>query len=184
MKTATFVLMAFLSAFSFGQSDAEVEKILVAASRERMSQINDAWFHDGEYLPIIQSQYVLSQLNIHDEETWSNLAWMCQNTEQYDAQLAIVHKFSRLNSTYADGPYYEAQFYYLKKAFAKIPALLEPAIKLSPRPDDNAYRFLAHSYEKLGYLEDALRIWDMYIKLNPKDRVAVANRKKIQSKIK
>jgi tetratricopeptide (TPR) repeat protein len=145
-----------LSGIGNCQSEAEVEKLLISSAREKMCQINDAWFHDGEYLPIIQSQFVLSELNIHDEETWSNLAWMCQNTEQFDAQLAIVHKFSRLNSKYGDGPYYEAQFYYLKKAYAKIPALLEPALKLKPPPDNNAYRFLAHSYEKMGYFSDFL----------------------------
>ena len=73
---------------------------------------------------------------------------------------------------------------FAKKLYAKVPALLEPLISKTPPPDPNAFRFLAHSYNKMGYYEDALRVWDAYIKIKPKDLQAIANRKGVAEKMK
>lgn len=183
MKALTLAFLAValpVSAQDPSQDDQSVA-ILVAA-RARMMRQNDAWFKDGEYLPAIQNLEVLVGTNPHDEESWSNLSWMYMNIERGDLQWITTRRFSRENPTYQDALYYEAEFLYMKKAYAKIPAILEPVIG-SGRPDNNVYRFLAHSYTKLGYYKDALRVWDAFIKVNPKDGQAIANRARVADKL-
>ncbi len=163
--------------------DRQTAAILFSA-RERMSQQNEAWFHDGEYLAVIQNQTILVTLDPHDEETFSNLQWMYGNVEKYDWEWSIGKLFAIQNPTYSDAPYYEAQFLFLHHAYAKIPALLEPTLSRQPPPDANIFRFLAHSYDRLGYVEDCVRVWDAMLKLHPNDGPAKANRAKAAAKLK
>lgn len=177
---AHFVAAAILVSLpAMGQEDAADVNEIVLSARNRISQNNDVWFRDGEFLPVIQSQNVLAEVNPHDEESWSNLEWMYFNISSIDMQWLVCRRFRQQNLNYADGPYYEAKLFYFNKSYAKVPALLEPSLKMTPPPDGNVFRFLAHSYEKMGYYEDSLRVWDMYLKGNPKDSQAQKNRDKV-----
>ena len=53
----------------------------------------------------------------------------------------------------------------------------------APAPDDNAFRFLAHAYNKMGYYEDALRVWDAFLKVRPNVGQAKANRAKVAASL-
>lgn len=148
-----------------------------------MLRQNDAWFKDGDYLPVIQNLEILVAVNKFDEESWSNLSWMYMNVERGDLQWVTARRFTRENPTYHDALYYEAEFLYMKKAYAKIPGLLEPVLASKGRPDNNMFRFLAHSYNKMGYYKDSLRVWDAYIAINPADAQAKANRARVAERL-
>ncbi|MBS1723024.1 MAG: hypothetical protein JSS66_08740 [Armatimonadetes bacterium] len=156
---------------------------VLASARERINRDNDAAYNDGNFQVVIQNQRTLAELDPHDEETWSNLAWMYGNIEHYTDEWLTCRRFAKNNAAYADGPYYEAQFFYFHKVYGKVPALLEPVLKMNPAPDPNAFRFLAHSYDKLGYSQDSLRVWDLYLAKRPDDRQAKINRDRVAAKL-
>ena len=161
-----------------GGPQSQTEDIL-AYMRGRINRQNDAWFHDGDFVPVIQNQEILVQIDPQDEDTWSSLVWMYQNVEDPQMEWLTAKRFAAANPTYSDSNYYEALFLFRHRMYAKVPALLEPAIKFVPPADANCYRLLAHSYTRMGYLADSLRVWDAYIKINPNDGQAKVNRKKV-----
>ncbi|MBS1714470.1 MAG: hypothetical protein JST30_09060 [Armatimonadetes bacterium] len=157
---------------------------ILAAARDRMYAENDAVFPDGHFLINIMNLAVLAEIDPSDEETWSNLEWLYMSVQKYDLQWATDRRFAINNKAYADGPYYEAQMMFKFKAYAKVPALLEPVIAMTPPPDANAFRTLAHSYSRLGYFADCVRVWDVYIKIHPEDGQAKLNREKAAKNLK
>lgn len=157
---------------------------IMAAARERMMHECDTWFGYGDFLLVISNQEILVAAEPMDEENTSLLVWMYMNIERPDLQWSAACRFADQNPAYVDAKYYEAEFLFAKKMYAKIPALLEPVIAKTPPPDANAFRFLAHSYNRMGYYEDAIRVWDALIKINPKDGQALVNRSNVLKKIK
>lgn len=153
----------------------------MTAVNDRLSTQADAWFEDGEFPRALQLLRVHYELVPNDYEVATNLGWMLENTEQFDEALAVYVRYKNENPKDPDGTFPEANFYYMKKLYAKVPALLEPSI---PRkPHGNSYRILAHSYERLNMFKDSVRIWDIYIRLNPNDEAARNNRKRVASKM-
>ncbi|MBX3118242.1 MAG: hypothetical protein KF784_04195 [Fimbriimonadaceae bacterium] len=160
-----------------------VEEIWDTAAN-RMSNQNDKWFKDGDFPKCIQSLRMLNLLFPKDEDIATNLGWLLESTEQQTEALAVYVRFRNQNPTDPNATYPEANFYFMKKAYAKVPPLLEKSIKRSPTPHANTYRILAHSYDRLGRLTDAKRVWQAYLKINPSDEAAKANLRKVENKIK
>ena len=95
--------------------------------------------------------------------------------------LALYVEYRKTNPMQIGSSFPEANFYFQHKAYAKVPGLLEPRIgKLS---DPNSYRLLAHSYERLGMLTDAKRIWEAYIVRAPEDAPAKNNLERVSKKL-
>ena len=180
---APFLVLLALPSVSQEAKSGATDRILSSA-RDRMVRQNDAWFHEGVFLPVIQNQEILVALDPNDEETWSVLSWMYQNIEDPGSQWVTTRRFAQANPTYVDAKYYEAEFLFAKKMYAKVPSLLEPLVKSDPPPDANVFRFLAHSYNRMGYYEDALRVWDAYLKSHPNDGQAKVNRQRVADTIK
>ncbi|HRK21413.1 MAG TPA: hypothetical protein PLX06_06375 [Fimbriimonadaceae bacterium] len=149
---------------------------------DRMEKQNDAWFDQGDFPRCIQSLRLMNSVFPTDYESATSLGWLLESTEQYDEALIAYIKFGKDNLGHPEGPYPEANFYFMRRLYAKVPALLEPTIKQKPHP--NSYRILAHSYEKLGLLADSKRVWDTYIELSPDDGAAKNNRARVEKKIK
>ncbi|MCW5936419.1 MAG: tetratricopeptide repeat protein [Fimbriimonadaceae bacterium] len=148
----------------------------------RMEELNDAWFRDGEFPRINQSLRFLVEADPRDEERASDLIWMLGNVEERTEAFAYAIRFKNANPDYADAAYYEAQLWFNAKAYTRVVPLLEPALRMTPPPHVNALRFLAHSYNRLGYYEDAVRVWDMVVHRNPNDGAAKKNRADILKK--
>jgi hypothetical protein len=108
---------------------------------------------------------------------------MLGNIELYDEQLAVAVEFRRNNPKYPDAPLPEAEFYFLKRAYAKVPNLLEAQLKLKPAPHPNVFRTLAHSYEKLSYFADSKRVWEAYLRSYPGDDAAKRNMERVTKKL-
>ncbi|MEQ1821821.1 MAG: hypothetical protein ABL949_04895 [Fimbriimonadaceae bacterium] len=182
-RTFGIIAALVLAQITFGQT---VEKkrmdVINDIIYNRMVDQSDAWWEDGDYPRIINMMWLLFIANPNDYEAATNLGWMLANIERYDDELAVYVKYRVSNPNNAEASFPEANFYFQKKAYAKVPPLLEASIKKSPHA--NSYRILAHSYDKLGLLQDAKRVWQAYLTKNPNDETAKNNLKKIEAKIK
>jgi len=159
-----------------------VARILEAADARSMNQ-SDFWFKDGDFPQVIQVLRYRAKLHPEDYEISTDLGWMLGNIELYDEQLAVAVEYRRNNPNYVDGPLPEAEFYYMKRAYGKVPNLLESQIGLKPPPHPNTFRNLAHSYEKLSYFADSKRVWEAYLKIYPGDEAAKRNLERVEKKL-
>ena len=163
------------------QIDLKTENKTLEAAVDRISEQVDYWFDRGDFPRVVAALKALYELDTKDEESLENLGWMLENMEKHDEALAYYVRFRKEHPEVRDAPYYEANFYFKKKLYARIPALLEPILERKPHP--NVYRVLAHSYEKMGQLENSLRVWEAYIGVHPEDGQAKVNRDRVKGKL-
>lgn len=184
------VLAVGLAAFFLGTAEAKKQptkadqarlKRIMDLADVRLSTQADTWFTDGDYPRAVSILRYRAALDPKNYEIHTDLGWMLENIERWSEALAVYIKFRKANPSDPDAGLPEANFYYLKKAYAKVPPLMEEAIKKQPHP--NAFRILAGSYERMGLLEDAKRVWDRYIGLHPNDAQAKVNRERVIKKI-
>lgn len=149
---------------------------------KRSVMISDLWFKDGEFPKCIQLLKFRAELWPNDYDVYTDLGWMFENIHHWDEALAIYVRYRVQNPNDKEAPYPEAQFYFMKKAYAKVPALLEPTLAAKPHPD--SFRILAHSYERMGLLTDSLRIWKQYLAFKPDDDAAKNNLTRVEAKMK
>jgi tetratricopeptide (TPR) repeat protein len=176
-RTKLFFIAAVLVAMAcaFGTPPKRTQAILDVVKVRARAQ-GDVWFGDGDYPRCIQSLTVLHELFPHDYTLTTDLGWMYGNVENYGSELAVYVAYRQAFPSDPEAKFPEAFFYFRKRAYAKVPPLLEPSLKLkSPQPD--SYRLLANSYKRLGLLTDSLRVWDSYLKLYPHDQTAIKNEK-------
>jgi tetratricopeptide (TPR) repeat protein len=152
------------------------------AVNERISRQSDVWFKDGDYPRAVQLLRFHYSLDPSDYEVGTNLGWMLENIEQWDQALAVYIQLRTSNPKNLDDAWPEANYYYMKKAYAKVPPILEPTIK-GHDPQPNIYRTLAHAYEKMNMFSDCKRVWQLYISKHPEDGTAKANLDRVTKKL-
>lgn len=151
------------------------------AMNNRMVEQNDFWFKKGDFPRCIQLMRIQAELAPGDHETVSNLGWLLESTQQFDEALAVYVRHRLRNPNDPEAPFYEADFYFKRKAYAKVPPLLEPTLAKKPHP--NSFRTLAHAYEKLGLLQDSRRVWQQLLKITPNDPAAKLNLQRVVRKL-
>jgi tetratricopeptide (TPR) repeat protein len=162
-------------------SQERIDAIWDSAMNRIVQQV-DIWFDDGEFPIAIQAIRIQYELEPQDYEIATNLGWMLENIEENDKALVVYQDYRQKNPNNPDASFPEAHFYFRKREFEKVPPLLEPAIQ-NGRPHPNAYRTLAHAYERLEKLQDSARVWQTYIALAPGDETAKKNLERVQKKI-
>lgn len=176
----------------FSVALAEVASASTQASKQRLDAIWDAvddrvahqidvWFDDGDYPKSIHMLDFEATYSPHDYDVVTNLGWMQENIEEWDAALNTYKTYWKNNPNDRDRALPEAQYLFGRKRYAEIPSLVEPVLNLKPHP--NNYRILAHSYEKLKKLQDARRVWNLLIAIDPKDDTAKKNLSRVEKKI-
>lgn len=185
MKIFTTILGMGLAAAALAgpppwRNDERQQSIWNAAHNRFVDQL-DYWFEDGDYPRCIQLLRVLSDLEPENYHLATDLGYLLESIEEHDAALAVYVKFRNDNPTYPDATFPEANFYFKRKIYAKVPSLLEPSLAL--RPHGNSFRLLGHSYERMGLLMDAKRVWTAYLAVNPTDEPAKNNLRRINEKI-
>lgn len=150
---------------------------------DRINRQTDVWFIDGDFPRVINLCRVMYALYPSDYEIATNLGWMLENIERWDEALAVYIKFRTENADDPDAAWPEANFYYMKKAYNKIPPILEPTLKMAHKPHPNNYRTLAHAYERMNQLADCQRIWKAYLMIAPDDAPAKNNLSRVEKKI-
>lgn len=174
--------LALLGMMSSGPSSDRLDQIWSYA-QDRMERQHDVWFDDGDFPATIQILRFEVQLSPHNYDTVTNLGWMQENIQEWgDAEQTYV-RYRMLNGEDPDGPLPLADYYFRRKNYTRIPDLLEPAITRTPPPHPNAFRILAHAYEKTGKLQDAERVWKQYVAIAPGDLTAKANLSKVEKKL-
>ena len=164
-----------------GAPEGRVDAIMAFAN-DRLSTQIDALFEDGDFPAVIQLLKIQAEAYPADYDVWTNLGWMQENVQEWDAALATYLRYKRQNPQDPDRALPEANFYFMRKLFAKVPPLMEPAIK-SGKTHANAYRILARSYEKQEMLPDALRVYKALVARDPNDLSAKANVRRVEGKM-
>jgi tetratricopeptide (TPR) repeat protein len=148
---------------------------------DRMTDQSDIWFDAGDYLSAINILRFENKEAPADYEYATNLGWMLENVENYDQALVVYIRYRKDNAGIPDAPFPEANFYFSRKAYVKVPPLLQASIPQHPHP--NSYRLLAHAYERLGLLPDALKVWKQLVSDHPEDDAAKVNLKKTENRL-
>ncbi len=175
-------VFAAVTAFAQQPNQARVDAIWNAAA-DRINSQNDVWFEDGDFPRVINLCKVMYALYPADYEVATNLGWMLENIEKWDEALAVYIRFRTENAKDPDAAWPEANFYYMKKAYQKVPPILEPTLKMSRKPHPNTFRTLAHAYERMNQLRDSKRIWQAMIQVFPDDAPAKNNLNRVEKKI-
>lgn len=186
MKKVTLLLAALmLSPFGLAQettTSAGTNEILSAAY-QRLGDQRDYWFNDGEFPLSTHSLRFQVEWTPHDYDLVTSMGWMYGNMEMHGLEIATYQHFRDRFPEDPEAHYPLAEFYFKKRAYAHVVAILEPSMKLGTKPHANSYRLLAHSYDRLGYFQQSVAVWDTYIKLAPDDKAAVLNRDKTRKKL-
>lgn len=159
------------------------ERAIWQHAQGRLEQQIDIWFEDGEFPKAIQALRLENDLFPSNYEVATNLGWMQENVQDYVSATATYERYLKLNPQDPDAGLPLATMLLNRKQYDRIPSLLEPAIKRKPAPHPNTFRVLAHAHERLGHLKDSKRVWETYIKVNPKDETAKANLRRVEGKI-
>lgn len=178
------VLLAAVSSAQFEKmiSTPGSKKIAIAVY-DRVGTEKDSMFDDGEFPAIINilSWEVLWRPN--DYQTVTDLGYMYGNVERKDLELATYIRYRQAYPGVAEASYPEAEFYFKNRSYKQVVALLEPTIKMNPKPHPNTYRLLAHGYDRLGMYKESIATWETYIALAPDDAAAKLNRDKVKAKL-
>jgi tetratricopeptide (TPR) repeat protein len=189
MKAFTLVVFAALAASGFAGTPARSAQkapqsrvdTIMGFANDRMSTQIDAMFDDGDFPAVIALLRVQAEAYPSDYDVWTNLGWMQENIQAWDTALATYARYRRQNANDPDAALPEATFYFNRKLFAKVPPLMEPAIKGNCHP--NAFRILARSYEKQNMLTDAARVYKALTVRDPNDGTAKVNLKRVEGKL-
>ena len=183
-RLAAFIGLSALTiaAFARGPVQPDRTETILRLVRERASQQHDIWFELGDYPRAVASLKLLHELFPHDYALVTDLGWMQENIEQYGDAISIYVSYRKAWPDDPEAYFPEAQFYYNERLYAKVPAIIEPSLKLATRPHPNSYRILASSYEHMGLYADSLRIWDLYLSFAKNDGQAKVNRAKVERK--
>jgi tetratricopeptide (TPR) repeat protein len=183
-RTACALIVLLASGIALGQSTHELRMNAIwGAVRERVDRQNDKWFDDGDYPRCIQALLIAQPLFPSDYEIATSLGWLLESIQVPDQALAVYSRYRKDNPNDADAAEPEATFYFKRKAYAKVPPLLEPTLNAAKRPHPNSFRILAHAYERLGQLRDSKRIWELYLESAPNDEAAKRNLSRVVGKI-
>lgn len=174
--------LAVGSAFAQQPNKSRVDAIWNHAV-DRLNTQTDIWFEDGDFPRVINLCKVMYALYPADYEVATNLGWMLENIEKWDEALAIYIKFRTENAKDPDSAWPEANFYYMKKAYQKVPPILEPTMKMARKPHPNSFRTLAHAYERMNQLQDSKRVWQSMIQTFPDDAPAKNNLNRVEKKL-
>jgi tetratricopeptide (TPR) repeat protein len=178
-------ILALATLFTVAQARDLREDTIWSAAHARFDAQTDRWFSDGDYPRCIQMLRVMHEIWPSDYETTTNLGWMLGNVEQPDEELAVYKAYRSAYPTDPEAAYPEAEFFYMKKQYDKVPPLIDHTLAKKPHP--NSFRILAHSYEKLGKLQDAKRVWEMLIAMYPNEQAIETSKmhlRQVEAKIK
>jgi pentatricopeptide repeat protein len=95
---------------------------------------------------------------------------------------AVLMDLYRNNPKNADASFPIAHFHFRRSNYLETVRFLAPSIQMSPRPHPNTYRTLALAYERLGRLEEAIKVWDLMLSFM-EDGAAVNNRERVRRKL-
>lgn len=147
-------------------------------AEQRAQRQLDIWFKNGDFPRCVQLLNFRAKLFPSNYVISTDYGWMLENIDEAPRALQEYVRFRKQNPADPDGAYPEANYYFMRKQYDRVPPLLEPT--LAKRPHPNSYRLLAHSYERLGKLSESARTWRALLARTPDDGAAKNNLSRVE----
>ncbi len=162
---AAIVLILCLLACGQCQAQSEppqesIERVQAMYGRlhERLWEVDDHFWHQGEYERCIATLRLITAFDPWDTEAYSGGAWLMQNQLRDDEAEAYLLQGLESNRD-SFSIYFElGYFYYMRSRFVEAIGNLEKAV-VFPETPLFVWHLLAHSYEHEGLNWEALNIW-------------------------
>ena len=125
--------------------------------RDRLWQIDDDFWHRGEFERCIATMRLITALDPRDVEAYADTAWLLQNQLRDDEAEAFLLEGLANNPDIYDLYFDLGYYYYMHQRFAEAVAKLEAAVTFDV--PSMVWHLLAHAYEHAGDPGEAFNIW-------------------------
>ena len=138
---------------------ASLEKLqeMFGLLRDRLWEVDDYFWHRGEFERCIATLRLISAVDPRDAEAYSSGAWLMQNQLRDDEAEAYLIQGLANNPDVYDLYWELGYFYYMHERFPEAIANLEIAVGFDVPPF--VWHLLAHAHEHAGDRSTALAIW-------------------------
>lgn len=159
---------------------AEVIQAIYDRILEKLDARADADWHTGEFARYVRLARLMAELCPTCEETYTNGAWLMESLERHDEAVAFYRLGISRNPKSAYLHYDLAHFLFRHDRFAE--AL--PYAQEATRAGDIwvSWHLLAHTYEALGRLDEAIETWEADLKKWPNDEPAKQNLRRLRTR--
>jgi tetratricopeptide (TPR) repeat protein len=208
----TLFLLACLSGGAFAQGDDGGAQLRQRAPRviehaEEPTNVNediiawlnrkaDKYWHDGDYEGAVNCLNLITILEPHRIEAydgawyllWSMAVSAEQENKKTDAEkyhqraVKVLERGTLYNPNVYDIYYEFGQYYWATKQYEKARVYLARAAQFKDAPVP-VKRNWAHACERSGDLKACVEVWQMMLKENPTDAVALNNLRRVQAKM-
>jgi tetratricopeptide (TPR) repeat protein len=168
------VLFAAANTVAGSVTRSEIESLANVKETFRLAcdylwQLDDYYWHQGQYERCIAILRLITQLDPHDTDAYGSGAWLMQNQlRDGEAELFLLEGLRNNQDVY--DIYFELGFFcYLHERFEEAISYLENALCLDPPA--RVYHLLAHCYEHVGDIAQAINVWTICESAEPENLV-------------
>lgn len=157
----------------------------------------DVHYHAGEFAQSANIFQILHGMHPDDTNLARNWAWMLGNAEEFDEAFSVMISYRLMHPSDVWAALGEAELFVQKAReedrvprigpsetgsplWWRVPPLLEPHLEKRDIPL-TAFTFLSASYEKVGLLREALRVWEIRKARFPDDPACTPNISRLQN---
>jgi tetratricopeptide (TPR) repeat protein len=140
--------------------------------------MSDRYFHVGDYESAVRMHYGSIALDPHFVEAYSVAAWLLDSMDRTEEALSLLENGFKLNRSSYQLPFDIGFILTRHKKFEEAVKWYEIASAL-PGPFWVKHA-LAKAYERVGRLEDALRVWRDRLNEAPEDAVVKHNYERVK----
>lgn len=148
-----------------------------AGIRDHLWELNDEYWHHGDYDRCIKILRLITEVDPHDVEAYDCAAWLLQNQFRDDEAEKLLAKSIANNPLSSDAYFDLGFFYYMHERFSESIRYLETSAGFCEF--DPAWHILAHAYELSGNTSESLNIWLRMESLEPDSNVPKMNIERI-----
>ncbi|MCE5323967.1 hypothetical protein LLG46_11720 [bacterium] len=138
-------------------------------TRDKLWELNDEFWHEGEFERCIAMMRLITRIDPHDTQAYSDGAWLMQNQLRDDeAEVFLLEGLANNGDVY--DLYFElGYYYYLHERFDEaIDYLIAASTFDAPM---TTWHTLAHAYELAGYVDSSLGVWAYRNSVDPENPV-------------
>jgi len=140
--------------------------------------MSDRYFHIGDYESAVRMHYGSIALDPHFVEAYSVAAWLLDSMDRTQEALLLLENGFKINKSSYQIPFDIGFILTRHKKFEEAVKWYEIASAL-PAPFWVKHA-LAKAYERVGRLEDALRVWRERLNEAPEDAVVKRNYERLK----
>lgn len=139
--------------------------------------MSDRYFHVGDYESAIRMHYASIALDPQFVEAYSVAAWLLDSIDRTEEALSLLERGFNINRLSYQLPFDIGFILTRHKRLEEAVKWYEVAAQL-PAPFWVRHA-LAHAYEKVGRVKDALKVWEARLKEAPDDPVVKRNYERV-----